>query len=65
MYLFSSEISNKKLSNLILILNTQQGKILNEVLDWTGKEIEDMNCKTNVSIEPLRLLEEQILQNLI
>lgn len=65
MYLFSSEISNKKLSNLILILNTQQGKILNEVLDWTGKEIEDMNCKKNVSIEPLRLLEEQILQNLI
>ena len=65
MYLFSSEISNKKLSNLILILNTQQGKILNEVLDWTRKEIEDMNCKKNVSIEPLRLLEEQILQNLI
>lgn len=65
MYLFSSEISNKKLSNLILILNTQQGKILNEVLDWTGKEIEDMNCMKNVSIEPLRLLEEQILQNLI
>ena len=65
MYLFSSEISNKKLSNLILILNTQQGKILNEVLGWTGKEIEDMNCEKNVSIEPLRLLEEQILQNLI
>ena len=65
MYLFSSEISNKKLSNLILILNAQQGKILNEVLDWTRKEIEDMNCKKNVSIEPLRLLEEQILQNLI
>ena len=65
MYPFSSEISNKKLSNLILILNAQQGKILNEVLDWTRKEIEDMNCKKNVSIEPLRLLEEQILQNLI
>ena len=46
-------------------MNTQQGKILNEVLDWTGEEIEDMNCKKNVSIEPLRLLEEQILQNLI
>ena len=30
-----SEISNEVLINLILTLNTQQGKIFNEVYDWT------------------------------
>ena len=33
-----SEISKEELSNLILILNTQQRKIFNEVQDWTKKK---------------------------
>ena len=32
-----AEISNEEISNLILTLNAQQRKILNEVEDWTIK----------------------------
>ena len=49
------DISYEELNRLILSLNFQQRKIVNEVQDWPKKIIKARNSNKKVSVDPLRL----------